>query len=490
MNGPLEMGFHGKLPSHGDFLRRRVSGDFLGTWDPWLQSGIYHARHRLGEGWLQAYLTSPIWRFLLAPGVCGAAPCLGILMPSVDAVGRYFPLTLVRPLPAATRLLDLPVRHDPWFAELEELALGALGVEDGTRLEAFDQALLELGARLPTLTTPALPAPSAGALHLRLTDLAEIDAGLRLHQQVQHAGAEGFSLWWTQGSERIAPCLILRPGLPPPEGFAALFDGEWLRHGWDSRSLHGAEATTPEPAYAPVPLRLSSAGLTNTGKVRTHNEDAYLDRPDIGLWAVADGVGGLAAGDMASRSVTEALQGVPPQGDLQERLNHARERLTSVNLALIKAAHHPSAPVNSASTVVVLLAGATECCWLWAGDSRVYRLREGQLERLSRDHSAVQEMVDRGELLPEQAEGHPRGNVITRAIGGTDALEIEARFAELRSGDRFLLCSDGVHGAIGESPLQAALDRDTPEDCVRMLLDAVLTTEARDNATAVAVFIH
>ena len=489
MRASQELGFHGKLPTHGDFLRRRVSEDFLGTWDPWLQNGIHHSRQRLGEGWLQAYLTSPIWRFLLAPGVCGAAACVGILMPSVDAVGRYFPLTLVRTLPETTRLLDLPVHCDTWFAELEELALGALAAEHGDRIEAFDQALRELGSRLPTATTPALPAPASGPLHLQLKDLAEIDAGLRLLQQILQLTAEGFSLWWTQGSDRIAPCLIMHPGLPRPEGFAALIDGEWVRHGWESRSLHGADTPLPEPLFAAAPLRLSSAALTDKGKVRTHNEDAYVDRPEIGLWAVADGVGGLAAGDAASRSVAEALQGIPPQGDLPERLNHARERLTSLNAALIAAAGDPSAPVSSASTVIVLLAGSTECCWLWAGDSRLYRLRGGRLERLSHDHSTVQEMVDRGELLPEQAEGHPNGHVITRAIGGADTLEMETRFGKLHSGDRFLLCSDGVHGAIGESPLRAALERDTPGDCVRALLDAVLASEARDNATAVAVFV-
>lgn len=485
----MELGFYGKLPSHGDFLRRRVSGDFLGVWDPWLQGGIHHSRQRLGEGWLQAYLTSPIWRFVLAPGVCGAAPCAGILMPSVDAVGRYFPLTVVCTLPETTQLLDLPVHQDPWFAELEELALGALAAEDGSRVEAFDQALLALGLRLRIRTTPAVAEPVTGPVHLQLTDLAEIDAGLRLYQQIRHSGAEGLSLWWTQGSERIAPCMILHGGLPRAESFAALIDGEWHCHGWESRSLGAIEPLPAEPAFAVAPLRLGSAALTDMGKVRSHNEDAYVDRPDIGLWAVADGVGGLAAGDAASRSVVEALQGVPPQGSLQERLNHSRERLTSLNATLVQAAHHPSAPVNSASTVVVLMAGATECCWFWAGDSRLYRLRDGQLERLSRDHSAVQEMVDRGELLPEQAEGHPRSNVITRAVGGADTLEVETRFGELRSGDRFLLCSDGVHGAIGEAPLRAALGRDTPQGCVRELLDAVLSTEARDNATAVAVFV-
>lgn len=489
MAAALELGFYGKLPSHGDFLRRRVSGDFLGIWDTWLQGGIHHSRQQLGDSWLQAYLTSPIWRFALAPDVSGAAPCVGILMPSVDAVGRYFPLTVVCALPESIRLLELPVRHDAWFAELEELALGALAAEDGSRVDAFEQALLALGPRLPIRTTRALPAPLSAPLHLQLTDLAEIDAGLRLHQQIRQPGAEGLSLWWTQGSERIAPCMILQHGLPRPEGFAAFIDGDWVRHGWESRSMDGAEAKPAEPVFAAAPLRLSSAALTDKGKVRAHNEDAYVDRPETGLWAVADGVGGLAAGDAASRSVAEALQGVPPQGTLQERLNHSRERLIDLNATLIQAARHPSAPVNSASTVVVLLAGANECCWLWAGDSRLYRLRGGRLERLSRDHSAVQEMVDRGELLPEQAEGHPRGNVITRAVGGADTLELESRFGELHSGDRFLLCSDGVHGAIGEAPLRAALERDTPANCVRELLDAVLASEARDNATAVAVFV-
>lgn len=494
MTVPQEMGFHGKLPSHGDFLRRRVPGDFLAVWDPWLQSCIHHSRQLLGDSWLQAYLTSPMWRFLLSPGICGEAPCTGLLMPSVDSVGRYFPLTVIRPLPVTTRLLDLPVQQEPWFRELEDLALSALAAEDGSRIADFDQAVRELGTRLvPSVAAAQLLSVPSGPMHLSLADLAEIDTGLRIHLQAQWAAADGFSLWWTQGSERIAPSLILHRGLPPPEAFGALLDGDWRRHGWESRALHAAlEPSMPceHTEYAMEPLRLTSSAISDKGKVRSHNEDAFVNRPDLGLWAVADGVGGLSAGDCASRSVAEALLGVPLSGDLQDRLNAARNRLISVNQTLIRAARHPSDPVVSASTAVVLIAGATECCWLWAGDSRLYRLRDGKIEQLTRDHSPVQEMLDKGELSPEQAHDHPHSNVITRAIGGTDSLEPESRFSDLRSGDRFLLCSDGIHGFITEEQIRAALASPAPEAGTRILMEAVMSTSARDNATAVVVFVH
>src|SRR5918999_6416818 len=102
----MEVGLYGKLPSHGDFLRRRVSDAFVGVWDAWLQECIAASRSALGERWLDVYLTSPAWRFACAAGVCGAAPVVGLMVPSVDRVGRYFPLTLVAELPAGTSILS------------------------------------------------------------------------------------------------------------------------------------------------------------------------------------------------------------------------------------------------------------------------------------------------------------------------------------------------------------------------------------------------
>ncbi|MCH8503519.1 MAG: type VI secretion system-associated protein TagF, partial [Ectothiorhodospiraceae bacterium] len=146
------LGFHGKLPLRGDFVQRRVAGDFLGGWDPWLERCVHRSREVLGDDWLNAYLTSPMWRFAASAGVCGSSPCTGVLMPSVDAVGRYYPLTLVRPLPEGSSLLSLAAEQGAWFEAVEELALSALADDPAFDLEGFDQSLRALGRRLQPRT--------------------------------------------------------------------------------------------------------------------------------------------------------------------------------------------------------------------------------------------------------------------------------------------------------------------------------------------------
>ncbi len=487
------MGFHGKLPSHGDFVRRRVTGEFLGVWDAWLGQCLHHTRRALGDAWLDAYLTSPIWRFALSARVCGAAPSTGVLMPSVDAVGRYYPLTLVRSLPAGSCLPALAVEEHQWFTSLEELALSVLETHEAFDLQVFDEAVLALGEQLlPRVAgdSAAVVTVPRGATRFCLQGLEDLGPAVLLVQQVMQTGDQGFSLWWTEGSDRIAPCLFVHPHLPPPERFPAMIDGEWAQHGWDSRSLHwDTSQAVAVNAQTPKPLRFRSAAVSDAGKVREINEDAWLDRPDQGLWAVADGVGGSAAGDVASRNVVDGLQGIPVGGDLQERLNAAREVLQIVNGRLSAAARRREGAVDSASTVVALLAGAHECCWLWAGDSRLYRLRGGALERCTRDHSMVEELLDSGALDERAAASHPQANVITRAVGAAGDLALESRFSDLQPGDRFLLCSDGVHGCLEESAMRQAMSGDSPQACVDALLAQVLRGAAADNATAVVVFV-
>src|ERR1700733_5055101 len=137
----MEAGFFGKLPSHGDFVRRRVADDFVAGWDAWLQSCLAQSRETLGDKWLDTYLTSPVWRFALAPAVCGAAAVAGILVPSVDRVGRYFPLTIVWPTPAHLSTLEIAVRFRAGFEHAERLLLDTLALEH-FEFADFDRSVL------------------------------------------------------------------------------------------------------------------------------------------------------------------------------------------------------------------------------------------------------------------------------------------------------------------------------------------------------------
>jgi protein phosphatase/serine/threonine-protein phosphatase Stp1 len=228
--------------------------------------------------------------------------------------------------------------------------------------------------------------------------------------------------------------------------------------------------------------RFASWARTDVGSVRKHNEDSLVDRPDLGLWAVADGAGGHSRGDVASRMVAEALEGLPPNLSASQMLAEVRQRMTETNAAL-RATMTP--PEISASTLVVLIARGDHFACLWAGDSRLYLLRAGIMTQVTRDHSLVQEMVEAGAIRAEDAESHPNANVITRAIGSGDELDLEKVTDRLLPGDRFLLCSDGLCKTLPDSlTAQLLADNDDPAG---KLIQATLEHRGRDNVTAVVV---
>lgn len=233
-------------------------------------------------------------------------------------------------------------------------------------------------------------------------------------------------------------------------------------------------------------LRYRSEGITHPGAVRTHNEDAFVERTDIGLWAVADGAGGHEAGELASTMLVEALGSIPAGLSASELLAQVRLRVTATHSALRTEAARRGPRTTIASTLVVLLARDNHFACLWAGDSRIYLLRDGALHQLTRDHSLVQELVDSGMLRPEEAEGHPRANVITRAIGADDAPpELDKVSDRALPGDRFLLCCDGLNKTLPEPELAALLGAGaTP---AASLVEAALRRRATDNVTAVVV---
>ena len=192
-------------------------------------------------------------------------------------------------------------------------------------------------------------------------------------------------------------------------------------------------------------FRWLSACLTDVGKVRVLNEDACLELPQAGVWVVADGMGGHDAGELASGMIVDTLRTLSPAPGMNQLLDEVEERLLDVNTRLVREAALRGRNVTIGSTVVVLLACHSQCVCLWAGDSRVYRLRDGRLTRLTRDHSQVEEWVEQGHMLREDAENHPGANIITRAVGADDALHLDSEFHDLRHRDRFLLCSDGLY---------------------------------------------
>lgn len=226
-----------------------------------------------------------------------------------------------------------------------------------------------------------------------------------------------------------------------------------------------------------------AAGLSDPGPARSSNEDAFLDRSDLGLWAVADGLGGHADGALASRMVVEDLDRIQPTGDPRSLLAAVEASLAATHARLLARAQGAEL---SASTVVVLLVAERHWAMLWAGDSRGYRLRGAGLEQLTHDHSHVQELVDRGILDPAAARAHPYANQITRAVGVGERLALDTATGNVEPGDVFLLCTDGLSGVLDTAAMAAELRRPPAEATARLLARA-LEAGSTDNVTTVVV---
>jgi len=219
-------GFYGKVHTHGDFIQRGLPRHFLDPWDAWLQQSLAASREQLGEQWLDRYLVAPVWRFALSAGICGDPAWLGLLMPSVDRVGRYFPLTLATPLDAGRSASAAFLLAEEWFRQAGALLVTAL--EDGFDLEHFQQRVNALPPP-PTETRPAL----AGQAALRIAGCEHWnDVFARLAPGLLEMAYAPASLWATQRMDAQECSLLLARGLPAPGNFSLLLDFEGTDARW------------------------------------------------------------------------------------------------------------------------------------------------------------------------------------------------------------------------------------------------------------------
>lgn len=234
-------------------------------------------------------------------------------------------------------------------------------------------------------------------------------------------------------------------------------------------------------------MQWRSASASHVGLHRQLNEDAVLERPEIGLWAVADGMGGHAKGDVASQTVMAVLQRMKAAPDLCTFVEFTEHQITQANDYLLRLARR--GPETIGTTVIALLTHAAHCAFLWAGDSRLYRWRRGWLQQLSTDHSKVAEYVKLGLITASEANHHPDGNLITRAVGAAADLRLECNLEALEAGDRFLLCSDGLNKHVEFRSIANLLGEGPIEQVPGKLIDATLKAGASDNVTVCTVEI-
>ncbi len=239
------------------------------------------------------------------------------------------------------------------------------------------------------------------------------------------------------------------------------------------------------------PTKLVVATLSDPGRVRSENQDAAVALANVSnerLLVVADGVGGQRGGETASKLCVDTLGRVfrDPHGTAEERLRRGLELANEevYSHALLK----PELKGMGTTAVALLFSIGTRGVWLaWVGDSRCYRLRGGALETLTRDHSLMAEWVEIGVIRPEEVENHPRRNELTRAIGQAPDVVVEVVRVDVQPGDRFLLCSDGIHAPVPERALKAALGGHPPADAARTLIERANANGGPDNATAIVI---
>jgi len=232
--------------------------------------------------------------------------------------------------------------------------------------------------------------------------------------------------------------------------------------------------------------RFRHSALSHVGRVRRINEDSILSLPDQQVWVVSDGMGGHEAGDFASQTVVEQVAMMPEGLSPSEAMQALRSAILRAHVAIAAEADRRGAAIVGA-TVVALLIGGGHYVAFWAGDSRLYRFRDGGIDLLTTDHSTVAELVLDGSLTWDEAEHHPQSNAITRAVGVDEVLDLDKVHGEIRPGDRFLLCSDGLTKYAGFETLRRIVTGAALESVSERLMQLALDSGGADNISIIVV---
>lgn len=243
--------------------------------------------------------------------------------------------------------------------------------------------------------------------------------------------------------------------------------------------------TPVQPETLPAKPGLSVYALTDVGKVRTNNQDALIVCDEAMLYGVADGMGGHNGGETASSGARDGL--IAALKDKTPSADAFREGVVRVNAELFRQQAADEKLMGMGTTLSAIWMNEHYAFLAHVGDSRIYRYRDGKLEQLTDDHSLVGELVRAGYLTAEQAENHPNKNVILRAVGTEAGIDVDLATETRKPGDVWLICSDGLHGMVPDSQMEALLTEHQPKECAQLLMDAALKAGGRDNISVVLV---
>lgn len=238
---------------------------------------------------------------------------------------------------------------------------------------------------------------------------------------------------------------------------------------------------------ATTTYKVSSSCLSDVGRRRRHNEDAVYASDGGRLWVVADGMGGHHAGEVASQNLIHNLAQFQPAADITASCFALQDIIQHTNRQILSLCEVSNKSCIMGTTVALLHTHDSEGVIIWAGDSRVYRIRQAKVEQLTADHSIVQELIQRGELHPDDAEDHPESNVITRAIGIKENPELESLSITVQGGDRYLICSDGLYRYLSTDEMAEIIANDNIQDANRQLVDTALNLGGKDNISSILI---
>lgn len=240
---------------------------------------------------------------------------------------------------------------------------------------------------------------------------------------------------------------------------------------------------------SPISFQISSNGVTDTGRVRDKNEDSILVHADENVWIVADGMGGHHAGDFASQTITNNLSLFKQHASLDDSILLLEENILNSNSIIRKKSFKLGRSATIGSTVVCVYIWNNLLFTFWAGDSRLYRYRDGKLERLTEDHSYVEELVRMGKIEAREAEEHPAANVVLKAVGIDDNLCLDFEYFEVEQDDIYIICSDGLYKDLEETEITPIIESN-PENMAELsqsLLAASLDAGGTDNTSIITL---
>ncbi len=236
----------------------------------------------------------------------------------------------------------------------------------------------------------------------------------------------------------------------------------------------------------------NSSDYSHPGHSRKINEDAVFSDPRSGTWCVADGMGGHEQGGLASLLLVETIADAPIYGSLEQRVKEIQQRILRLNQALyakgrdVISDHNGKRQIIGCTFVILISDGLYSTC-LWAGDSRLYLLREDNLYQITDDHTVVNDLLARGVISKSDSENHPQSHIVTRALGAAEHVEFEKKTFAAREGDRYLLCSDGLYNELDSNDISEALSIEGSSNSCRVLIEKVLQTDATDNLTGCVI---